>query len=229
MPRLEDLIRKKPRASKTSKAQTPAAEKPLAAIPEIVLSDPEDVEPEIPLIRKKPKTPRTPKPKGISINEPTPSPKPKDKPVEGKGKGKAVEPPPKRQKLTVIPNPQLKPPPLEATSRPSVDVSHRIALSSATNAADGALAAKTMAGVASSLNLLGSYFWEKLHGENPNHHLELGLYGAVLVSLTLMDSALVSFISVFTTYSSSFTLISEYAEYDQQSFPLRAARGESQG
>ena len=107
-----------------------------------------------------------------------------------------------------------------------MELSHWIALNLAANANDDILAAKTMAGVASSLNLLGSYFWEKLHGENPSHHLELGLYGAVLVSLTLIDSVLVSFIFVFTTYSSSFTLISEYAKHDPQSFPPRAARGE---
>ena len=128
MPRLEDLVRKKPRASKSIKTQTPIAEKPLEAIPEIILSDPEDLEPEVPLIRKRSKTPRTPKPKGISINEPTPSPKPKDKPVEGKGKGKADEPPSKRQKITVTPNPQPTPPTMEAPSRPGVDLTHRIAL-----------------------------------------------------------------------------------------------------
>ena len=199
MPRLEDLVRKKPGASKSIKTQIPIAEKPLEAIPENILSDPEDLEPEVPLIRKRSKTPRTPKPKGISINEPTPSPKPKDKPVEGKGKGKVVEPPPKRQKMTVIPNPQPKLPPTEATSIPSVEVTHRIALNLAANATDDILAAKTMAGVASSMNLLGSYFWDKLHGENLNHHLKLGLCGAVSVGSISVDSGLVSFISVFIT------------------------------
>lgn len=52
MRRLEDLVRKKPRASKSTKTQNPIVVKPLEAIPEIILSDPEDVEPEIPLIRK---------------------------------------------------------------------------------------------------------------------------------------------------------------------------------
>ena len=145
MPRLEDLVRKKPRASKTSKAQTPAAEKPLAAIPEIVLSDPKDVEPKVPLIRKKPKTPRTPKPKGISINEPTSLLKLKDKPVGGKGKGKVDEPPSKRQKIVDTPNLQPALPSIETTSRPGVELSHWIALNLAANANDDILAAKIMA------------------------------------------------------------------------------------
>ena len=113
--------------------------------------------------------------------------------MEGKGKGKADEPPSKSQKISIMSNPQPTPPSTEATSRPGVELTHRIALNLAAIATDDILAAKTMAGVASSLNLLGSYFWDKLHGENLNHHLDLGLYGAVLVGSTSVDSDLVFF------------------------------------
>ena len=82
----------------------------------------------------------------------------KAKHVEGKGKDKVVEPTSKRQKMTVIPDPQSTPPPLEASARPGVDVTHQIALNSATNTSDDALAVRTMASVASSLNLLGVIF-----------------------------------------------------------------------
>ena len=80
-----------------------------------------------------------------------------------------------------------------------MDVTHRIALNSAANTSDDALAVRTMASVASSLNLLGGYFWDKLQGDNSSHHTELGIYGAVLVSSTLINSDLISFISAYIT------------------------------
>ena len=52
---------------------------------------------------------RNPKPlrkKGVTIKEPLPPTKPKVAEVEGKGKGKQVEPPAKRQKMTMISDPR---------------------------------------------------------------------------------------------------------------------------
>ena len=80
-----------------------------------------------------------------------------------------------------------------------MDVTHQITLNSAANTSDDAFAVRTMATVASSLNLLGGYFWDKLHGDNPSHHTELGIYGVVLISSTSRDSDLISFIFVFIT------------------------------
>ena len=128
---LEDLLRKKTRSSRSKKThkeekkKLPTITKPPVATHETVPSEPEDPEPEIPLVRKKSKTPKE---KGVTIKEPFPPTVPKAAPVEGKGKGKLTEPPAKRQKMIVVPDPEQAPPVSEVTTRPGIDVTHHIAL-----------------------------------------------------------------------------------------------------
>ena len=110
---LEDLLRKKPRAScskKTSKEEKKKLqpiEEPPVKLQETVPSEPEDPEPEVPLVRKRSKTPKE---KWITIKEPLPPTMPKAAVIEGKGKDKMVEPPAKKQKMTIIPDPRQAPP-----------------------------------------------------------------------------------------------------------------------
>ena len=77
-----------------------------------------------------------------------------------------------------------------------MDISHRIILNQAANTSDDTLASRTVASVVRSLNLLGGEFWEKLHGDNPGHLVELGMYAAVLVSSTSIISHMI-YLSLF--------------------------------
>ena len=146
--------------------------------------------------------------------------KPKAIFVEGKGKDKVVEPPSEKQKLTVIPDPRQALPAPEVTARPGVDVAHRITLNQAANTSDDALASRTVASVVHSLNLLGGEFWDKLHGDNTSHLVELGMYAAILVSPTSIISHVTSLIFTSTLKLFSSILNSEYAKYP--SLPLNS-------
>ena len=127
----EDLLRKNTRSNltkkdaKEEKKKLPTIAEPPVSTHETVPSELEDPELEIPLVRKKSKTPKE---KGVMIKEPLPPTKPKVAEVEGKGKGKLVEPPAKRQKMTVKHDPGQAPPASEVTTRPDIDVNHRITL-----------------------------------------------------------------------------------------------------
>ena len=118
-------------------------------------SKPENPEPKSPHVRKRSKTPQE---KGVTIKEPLPPTNTKAPMVEGKGKSKLVEPPSKKQKMTLIPDPRQAPPAPEFTTRPGVDVNHRITLNQTITTSDDALASRTVASVVRSLNLLGVSF-----------------------------------------------------------------------
>ena len=96
---LEDFLKKDPKPSRTRRVRK-KDKKTLDTIPEppthvqeVPPSEPEDIEEEIPLVRKKSKTPTE---KGVTFKEPLPPTKPKVTEVEGKGKEKADEPTPKK-------------------------------------------------------------------------------------------------------------------------------------
>ena len=99
---LEDLLRKKTRSNRTKKThkeekkKLPTIVEPPVSAHETVPCEPEDPEPEIPLVRKKS---QAPKEKGVTIKEPFPPTVPKVAMVEGKGKEKLEGPPAKKQKL----------------------------------------------------------------------------------------------------------------------------------
>ena len=118
---LEDFLQKKSKPS-LSRRVSKKDKKKLATIPEppvhtqeVLPFEPEDVEDEVPLVRKKSKAPKE---KGVTIKEPLPPTKPKVVEVEGKRKDKVVEPPPKKQKLTHAPKLPLP----ETENRWKVDV-----------------------------------------------------------------------------------------------------------
>lgn len=211
---LKDLLRKKMRSSRSKKKTKEEKKKlrpivePPVSTHETAPSEPEDLEPEIPLVRKKSKTPKE---KDVTIKEPLPTTKPKVAKVEGKGKGKQVEPPAKRKKMTVIPDPRQTPPALEVTTRPDIDVSHRIALHRAATASDDTLATCTMESTVCSLNLLGGEFWGKLLGDNVGNFVELDMLVAVLVSSTFHSVTRDLYIFVLIIKLSSSFPVSEHA------------------
>ena len=115
--------------------------------------------------------------------------------------------------MTVIPDPRLALHAPEVTARPGVDVAHRITLNQAANTSDDALASQAVVSVVRSLNLLGGEFWDKLHGDNTSHLVELGMYATILISSTSIISHKILLIPVSTIKLFSSILNSEYAKY----------------
>ena len=97
---LEDFLKKDPKPPRTRRVRKKEKKTP-TPIQEVPPSEPEDVEVEVPLIRKSSKTPVA---KGVTFREPLPLAPPKVPEVEGKGKGKIDEPAPKKQKVAHIPS-----------------------------------------------------------------------------------------------------------------------------
>ena len=96
---LEDFLKKDPKPSRTrgvskkDKKKLYTIPEPPTHVQEVPPSEPEDIEEEVPLVRKKSKTPTE---KGVTFQEPLPPKIPKVREVEGKGKEKADEPTPKK-------------------------------------------------------------------------------------------------------------------------------------
>ena len=119
MPRITDLVRGKTRSKKddheTSKKRKTLTEQ----IPEQTKEQSPILEVEVPMAKHEPsprpkvaKKSKTPKEKGIIINEPAPPSQPKSQPVPvGKGKDKVIEAPPlpKRQKPSPFPSKDKRP------------------------------------------------------------------------------------------------------------------------
>ena len=178
---LEDFLKKDPKPSRTRRVRKKDKKKldtipePPTQIQEILPSEPEDAEVEVPLVRKSSKTPTV---KGIAFKEPLPPTKPKMPEVEGKGKEKADEPTSKKQKLTHIPSQS----PAEPEVRLKVDIRRQLTLHAKSGPLGQGISMASVDRVFHSMNTLGGDIWDRLTDGSPDNLNELGIHTAVVVS-----------------------------------------------
>lgn len=214
---LEDFLKKDPKPSRTRRIRKKDKKKlytirePPTQIQEVHPSEPDDVEEEVPLVRKKPKTPTE---KGVTFKEALPPMKPKMAEVEGKGKEKVIEPTPKKQKLTHTPSQ----PPAEPEVRFRVDIKRQLSLHARAGPLGQGISMDSVNRVFHSMNILGGDIWDMITDENPANLNKLGIHTTVVVSLLIIQ------VPCLPRYLHPRMLISSFFFYSEHHVPGSSPR-----